>query len=123
MYRAIASHPTTRQINARRLIDEGSLSEAETEQMVTGFLAHLESQFQAANSYRPNKADWLEGAWTGLEAASGEDRRGETAAPTELLQTVGAALSHVPEGVNINRKIPRPLEAKRQAIWSGQSHH
>jgi 2-oxoglutarate dehydrogenase E1 component len=120
MYRAIASHPTTRQIYAQRLIDEGSLSEAETEQMVTGFLAHLESQFQAANSYRPNKADWLEGAWTGLEAASGEDRRGETAAPTELLQTVGAALSRVPEGFNINRKIARQLEVKRQAIESGE---
>jgi 2-oxoglutarate dehydrogenase E1 component len=120
MYRTIANHPTTRQIYAQRLIDEGVLSEAEAEQMVTDFLSHLESQFQAANSYRPNKADWLEGAWTGLEVASGEDRRGETAAPTELLKAVGAALTHVPEGFNINRKIARQLEAKRQAIESGE---
>ena len=26
---------------------------------------------------KPNKADWLEGAWSGLEIASGDDRRGE----------------------------------------------
>ncbi len=119
MYRTIAGHPTTRQIYAQRLVEEGILSEAETEQMVTDFMAHLESQFQAAKSYRPNKADWLEGAWTGLEVASGEDRRGETAVSNKLLKEVGAALSRVPDGFNINRKIARQLEAKRQAIDSG----
>jgi 2-oxoglutarate dehydrogenase E1 component len=120
MYRAIAGHPTTRQIYAQRLIEEGVISEAEAEKMVADFLAHLESQFQAANSYRPNKADWLEGAWTGLEVASGEDRRGQTAVSTELLKEVGGALSRAPDGFNLNRKIARQLEAKRQAIDSGE---
>ena len=41
--------------------------------MANDFLAYLDSQFEAAKSYRPNKADWLEGAWSGLEVASGED--------------------------------------------------
>ena len=35
--------------------------------MATRFVADLEAQFEAAKSYRPNKADWLEGAWAGLE--------------------------------------------------------
>ena len=120
MYRTIASHPTTRQIYARRLVEEGVLTEAEAEQIVTDFLAYLESQFEAAKSYRPNKADWLEGVWTGFEAASGEDRRGDTAVPRELLNEVGAALTRVPEGFNLNRKIARQLDAKRQAIESGE---
>jgi 2-oxoglutarate dehydrogenase E1 component len=120
MYRAIASHPTTRQIYAQRLIEEGVVDEAGAEKMVTDFLAHLESQFEAAKSYRPNKADWLEGAWTGFEVASGEDRRGNTAVAKETLVEVGTALTRVPEGFNLNRKIARQLEAKRKAIESGE---
>ena len=88
--------------------------------MAAEFTAKLEVEYEASKSYKPNKADWLEGAWTGLQAASGDDRRGETAVPMELLKEVGAALSHAPEGFNLNRKLVRQLEAKNQAIESGE---
>jgi 2-oxoglutarate dehydrogenase E1 component len=88
--------------------------------MVSDFLAHLDTQFEAAKGYRPNKADWLEGQWAGLEVASGDDRRGDTAVSTELLHQVGHALTRVPDGFNLNRKIARQLEAKRKAIESGE---
>ena len=120
MYRAIAQHPTTRQIYAKRLIEEGVVTDAEAEAMASDFMAYLDSQFEAAKGYRPNKADWLEGAWSGLKAASGDARRGETAVPTELLHEVGHALVTVPEGFNLNRKIARQLEAKKKAIEGGE---
>jgi 2-oxoglutarate dehydrogenase E1 component len=120
MYRTIADHPTTRQIYAQRLVEEGVLTEAEAEEMVSSFLAVLDGQFESSKSYRPNKADWLEGAWTGLEVASGEDRRGNTGVSYELLKEVGLALARVPDGFNLNRKIARQLEAKRQAIETGE---
>src|SRR6201987_552925 len=72
MYRAIAPHPTTRQIYAKRLVEEGVVKPEDVEAMAADFQAELERQFEAAKSYRPNKADWLEGAWTGLEVASGD---------------------------------------------------
>jgi 2-oxoglutarate dehydrogenase E1 component len=120
MYRAIAEHPTTRQIYARRLIEEGVITEAESEGMVREFLALMETQFEAAKSYKPNKADWLEGAWTGLGVASADDRRGQTAVSLELLRETGLALVSVPEGFHLNRKITRQLEAKRKAIETGE---
>src|SRR2546430_635862 len=80
----------------------------------------LETQFAAAESYRPNKADWFEGAWAGLETAPDDDRRGDTAAPAELLCEVGRGLVMVPEGFHLNRKIARQLEAKRAALASGE---
>src|SRR6185312_3811756 len=79
----------------------------------------LDTQFEAAKSYRPNKADWLEGAWSGLKVASGDLRRGETAVTMEMLGQVGKALTTVPEGFNLNRKIARQLDAKKKAIESG----
>jgi 2-oxoglutarate dehydrogenase E1 component len=120
MYRAIANHPTTRQIYAQRLVNEGVITEAESESMVTDFMAHLETQFEAAKSYRPNKADWLEGAWSGMKVASGDARRGDTAVSLERLAEVGAALSTVPETFHLNRKIARQLEAKKKAIETGE---
>jgi 2-oxoglutarate dehydrogenase E1 component len=120
MYRAIADHPTTREIYAERLVKEGTVSQEDADAMVADFQAELDRQFEAAKSYRPNKADWLEGAWTGLEVASGDDRRGETAVKMETLKEVGLSLCRVPEGFNLNRKLARQLEQKKKAIETGE---
>ncbi len=120
MYRKIARHPTTRQIYAEQLVDEGILSGEEAEATATRFVAELERQFEAAKSYRPNKADWLLGAWAGLEQAPGDDRRGDTGVAGDVLQSIGRRLAAVPEGFHINPKIARQLEAKRAAIELGE---
>ncbi|MGH7089846.1 MAG: 2-oxoglutarate dehydrogenase E1 component, partial [Stellaceae bacterium] len=120
MYKTIASHPTVRTIYGKRLVEEGLLTDTQVEDMAKQFLSRLEHDFEAAKSYRPNKADWLEGAWSGLTVASGDERRGETAVPIPLLAEVGAALTRVPPGFHINSKIARQLEHKRQLIESGQ---
>ncbi|MFZ5789497.1 MAG: 2-oxoglutarate dehydrogenase E1 component [Pseudomonadota bacterium] len=120
MYKRIAQTPTTRKIYADRLIREGVIDEAEATRMVVDFQKQLEEAFEAAKSFKPNKADWLEGAWSGIEIASGDDRRGETAMPIEELKEIGRALCTVPAGFNLNRKLVRQLEAKRHAIESGE---
>ncbi len=120
MYKRIAQQPSTRQIYAQKLVDEGLLSEAEVEAMLTDFHARLDVDFQAAESYKPNKADWLEGSWTGMEAARGEERRGQTAVPIKTLKEIGHRLTEIPDGFTANRKILRQLKAKREAIETGE---
>ena len=120
MYRTIARHPTTRQIYAKRLVESGVLAEGEAEAMATRFVANLEAQFEASKSYRPNKADWLEGAWAGLGEAPDDDRRGDTGVAIEMLREVGHGLVTVPGGFRLNPKIARQLEAKRAAIEAGE---
>jgi 2-oxoglutarate dehydrogenase E1 component len=120
MYRTIASHPTTRQLYARRLVEEGVVGEAEIEAIGAACLAELEAQFAAAKGYRPNKADWLEGAWAGLETAPDDDRRGETGVDAAVLRELGRGLVTVPDGFRLNPKIARQLDAKRAAIESGE---
>jgi len=125
MYRRIAALPTTRQLYANRLVEAGVLSEAEAAGIAERYIRQLEDQFEAAKTYRPNKADWLEGAWAGFEPApdllrTGDDRRGDTAASLELLREVGKGLVTVPEGFSLNRKIARQLEAKREALETGE---
>jgi 2-oxoglutarate dehydrogenase E1 component len=120
MYRTIARHPTTRQIYAKRLAEAGVLREGEADAMATGFIAELEAQFDSAKSYRPNKADWLEGAWAGLGEAPDDDRRGDTGVAGEALREIGRGLVTVPQGFRLNPKIARQLGAKRAAIEAGE---
>ncbi|HEY8016728.1 MAG TPA: 2-oxoglutarate dehydrogenase E1 component, partial [Dongiaceae bacterium] len=120
MYRTIAKHPTTRAIYAQRLTEEGTIGPGEGDRMAAQFYDRLEHEFEAATSYKPNKADWLEGAWAGLAIASGDDRRGETTVPLESLQRIGTALTQLPQDFHPNRKIVRVLEARRQAVESGE---
>ncbi len=120
MYKRIAKHPTTRAIYGDRLIKEGTITEADAKQITDGFQARLQNEFEAAASYKPNKADWLEGAWSGLAIASGDDRRGDTAVEMATLKEVGKALSGVPQEFNANRKILRLLEAKKEMFESGE---
>jgi 2-oxoglutarate dehydrogenase E1 component len=120
MYRTIARHPTTRQLYAARLLEEGVVAEGEAEAMAARFVARLESEFAAAKNYRPNKADWLEGAWAGLEPAPRGDGGCDTGVAPELLRELGQGLVSVPEGFRLNPKITRQLDAKRTAIAAGE---
>jgi 2-oxoglutarate dehydrogenase E1 component len=123
MYGRIREMRTTRTLYAERLAAEGSVPAEESKAMLDAFTATLDAAHQAAQSFKPNKADWLEGHWTGLNAVGSTDdveQLHATAVPLETLREVGSALTRVPEGFNLNPKILRQLEAKAQAIESGE---
>ena len=121
MYRKIKQHPTTRQIYAERLAAEGTVSKAESDKMLADWQSRLEGDFEASRGYKPNKADWLEGAWSGLGAVRGFDpRRGKTEVPTKTLKEVGRALTTVLDDFKINRKIARQLDTKKKMFDSGE---
>jgi 2-oxoglutarate dehydrogenase E1 component len=122
MYRAIGALKTTRTRYAEKLVAEGVLTEAEARAVWDGFMAKLEEHFQAAKSYRPNKADWLEGKWTGLNRGEDDETRSEetTGVAIETLREVGLALATVPGDFDLNPKIARQLEAKKMAAESGE---
>jgi 2-oxoglutarate dehydrogenase E1 component len=122
MYRAIRDRRTTRTLYAERLEREGALEPGEAQAMWDGFAQTLEQAYQGAQSYRVNKADWLEGHWAGLRQPSelGETMDGETAADRAMLRQVGAALARVPQDFNANPKVARVLEARQAAVESGE---
>ena len=122
MYRAIREQKTTRVLYAERLAAEGVLDAAGTQAMWDEFTAALDAASKAAQSYKVNKADWLEGAWSGLKQPNGEgeSQEGETAAPPEQLKRVGQALARAPDGFVLNPKIMRQLEAKQAMIEAGE---
>ena len=120
MYRAIGQHPTIRQIYAERLAMGGVVTQAEADALFEQWHQRLDEDFQASKAYKPNKADWLEGAWAGLDRVRGYDaRRGKTAVPMDTLKEVGASLTRVPDDLKLHRKILRQLETKKKMFESG----
>ncbi|MCK9991752.1 MAG: 2-oxoglutarate dehydrogenase E1 component [Alphaproteobacteria bacterium] len=120
MYKIIRSHPTTLQLYSERLIAEGSITQDEFTAMADNFRAHLDAQFEAATGYKPNKADWLEGKWQGLNTAKGDVRRGDTPVQPSFLDTIGKAITSHPADLNVHRTIQRLLKAKADMFASGQ---
>src|SRR6185312_4630837 len=120
--RSIRGHKTTVQLYADRLIAEGHLSQAEFDKMKTDWRAHLEQEFEAGQAYRPNKADWLDGAWSGLRTADNQDeqRRGKTAVPVKTLKEIGKKLTEVPADFDAHKTIVRFLDTRRKMIDSGE---
>ena len=70
MYKQIASQRSTREIYGDQLISEGVLSRDEAQAIIDAHNAHLNEEFEIGATYKPNKADWLEGQWTGIKTAT-----------------------------------------------------
>jgi len=121
MYNEIGGHPTVKQVYAAELEAEGVVTVADVSAMDTELRQKLDSALEAAANFKPNKADWLEGKWTGITIAPGEeDRKGVTAVETDKLIAVGMAISEPPKNFDLNRKITRLLQEKRKTIETGQ---
>ncbi|MFZ5737865.1 MAG: 2-oxoglutarate dehydrogenase E1 component [Pseudomonadota bacterium] len=121
MYRKIAGHPTTLEIYSKRLIADGVITEGEVDKARADWRARLDAEFEAASSYRPNKADWLDGKWAGFKSADQDEepRRGITGVDLPTLKEIGRRITKVPEGFRLHRTVQRFLENRAKAIDSG----
>ncbi|MER2607103.1 MAG: 2-oxoglutarate dehydrogenase E1 component, partial [Siculibacillus sp.] len=123
MYRKIRNHPTTLSIYTEKLVAEGVVTRAEVDEWQAEFRRHLNGEFEAGQSFKPNKADWLDGRWSGMKAVGihdDSDRSGMTGVPMAELKEIGAKLCEVPSGFNVHKTILRFLDNRRNAIESGQ---
>ncbi len=122
MYQKIRAHPTTVEIYGKKLEAEGVVTAGEVEKMRADWRARLEAEFEAAQGYRSNKADWLDGRWSGMKSAGGLDdaRRGVTGVALDRLKEIGRKITTVPEGFTAHRTIARFLENRRKMLDSGE---
>jgi 2-oxoglutarate dehydrogenase E1 component len=123
MYKKIRSHRTTTEIYADKLVAEGVVTPGEVETMRAEWRKRLDAEFEAGQSYKPNKADWLDGKWAGLKAVKeteDDPRRGQSGVDEALLREIGEKLTLVPEGFNVHRTIQRFLDNRRKMIETGE---
>jgi len=120
MYKKIKGHKTTLSLYTERLVKDGLIPEGEIEDMKAAFQAHLNEEFETGKTYKPNKADWLDGRWSHLDRKDEDYQRGETAIKPETLENVGKGLTTLPEGYPVHKTIGRFLDARKKMFDSGE---
>lgn len=122
MYAAIKQHPGVSELYAKRLIAQGVVDQAWVDEQWRQFDAMMEGEFEAGASYKPNKADWFAGRWSGLHAPADPEtarRNIETGIEPKLFDAIGRTLTTVPEGLTVHKTLSRVLDAKRAMFRDG----
>jgi 2-oxoglutarate dehydrogenase E1 component len=119
MYKAIKDQLPTRDLYAQRLVSEGVYDASAAQKVIDDRILHLDKEFDAGSNYLPNKADWLEGSWSGMVAAHGDERRGDTAVDLDVLRQIGVSMTSTPQGMTLNSKLLRILRTRADNIAAG----
>jgi 2-oxoglutarate dehydrogenase E1 component len=82
---------------------------------------HFNKEYDAGKLFKPNKANWLEGKWSGFtKAAGGLGKEPDTGVEVKKLAALGAKLSEVPAGLTIIRQLDRILKRKIEMLETGK---
>ena len=125
MYKAIRARPTSRTLYAERLAREGAVSAEASAAVWEAFQARLEDAFKASRSYRPNKADWLEGILSGMKqpGATGLCPADElTGVSTDELAEVGRALVDAAAGFRRQSEDRAPARSQARDVRKRAGH-
>jgi len=121
MYQAIKKHPTTLNIYEKKIIKENIINSDQAEKIKKDFKKFLDAELEGAKFYKPNKADWLEGDWTGLSTASFDERRGLTSIKENDLLMIGKAIHKIPNDFNAHKKIKKIYEDRLLSTQEGKN--
>ncbi|WP_129794172.1 2-oxoglutarate dehydrogenase E1 component [Sphingosinicella sp. CPCC 101087] len=123
MYAAIRKHKHISEVYGARLIEEGVIDGEWAARQAESFNSLFEDEFEAAKSYLPNKADWFEGRWSGLNKPStpeDERRNVGTSVDEATVREIGGILTTVPGDIALHKTLQRVIDARRQMFESGQ---
>ena len=120
MYKIIKDHPSTRELYTKTLVSQGVLTDEEVNTWVSDFQTFLDAEFEAGKTYKADKADWLDGKWSGIGKPEAETVRGETAVPMQKLKDLGQKITAVPERIDVHKTVQRLLDSRRHAIETGE---
>jgi 2-oxoglutarate dehydrogenase E1 component len=120
MYAKIKDHPSVRDLYAARLVGDGVATQGQVDGWIADFDAFLDSEFDAGKTYKANKADWLDGKWSGLAQPKSDERR-ETGVPLQKLKDLGLKITSIPESVQVHKTVDRVIAARHEAIEKGEN--
>lgn len=121
MYKIISKKMLPAHIYGKRLIAEGVMSEADIAKEAEALNQHFNKEYEAGKLFKPNKANWLEGKWSGfVKAESGLGSEPDTGVDTKKLKAYGAKLTEIPAGFHMIRQLDRILKRKEEMFATGE---
>ncbi|KAJ3913557.1 dehydrogenase E1 and transketolase domain-containing protein 1 [Lentinula edodes] len=121
MYEKISARKSVPQLYEENLIADETLTPEDINAIRTQYRSQLDAALTRVPSYAPQKAPMLEAQWTGIvwpestEAISNPD----TGVERDVLERVGKASVHVPEGFELHPKLQRHVRSRLTSLESG----
>ena len=115
MYARIRQHPPVSQLYAARLQGQGVIGDGGVEALRSAFVERLEQDFEAGKTYKPNKADWFAGRWSGLHAPADPEnarRNIPTGVSDKLFDAIGRTITTIPEGLEVHKTLRRVIDGR-----------
>ena len=120
MYKKIKSHKSVADTYAEKVINEKLFDNNKVLNMKSDFIKHLDSEFEAAKSFKPNKADWLDGFWANMKSSRGSKRKIPTSISKSDFKNIGSKVTSYPESLNIHKTLARIFGNRKNMIDSGE---
>jgi 2-oxoglutarate dehydrogenase E1 component len=118
MYQVIRKHPSVRELFARRLIEEGVVTEQDSTEMTDRVWVVLSDEHQALKERIAHAKE--------VEHATGEYQLDRTPSPevntavsAERLLVLNEELLAVPDGFTVHPKLVKQLDQRREALATG----
>lgn len=123
LYKHIAVHPDLRALYYKQLSEEGTITEAEAEEVKANFEKHLDESLEKAKTKsKVYVKHFLEETWKDVRFATPEDfdSTPDTAVPQKKLVDLGNKLSTLPTGEKFFRKSEKVFEDRLNMIKNDQ---
>ena len=120
LYKKINRHPPTLSVFEKRLIDEGTLTKEECDEIRQFTLESYENDFEASKNYHAKDTDWLSSKWTGFKGPTQLSRIRPTGVDVETLRRIGIQAGTVPEDFKLHRQMAKIFKARREMAEAGE---
>ncbi|MBL4578686.1 MAG: 2-oxoglutarate dehydrogenase E1 component [Flavobacteriales bacterium] len=126
LYKAIASHPNPREIYRSKLIEEKTIDDGVVKKMDEDFKSRLQKKLDVVKSKKDKVQvvdHELRGTWASKRSATKEDFETSpgTAVTKRVLTQVGERLFHIPEDIQVFRKVKKLFKDRTQMLKDGKA--
>ncbi|MEZ5195943.1 MAG: 2-oxoglutarate dehydrogenase E1 component [Bacteroidales bacterium] len=118
LYKIIEKHPDTMQIYKKKLIEMGVINEKEARQIESDLNAVFEKNLAEAKQNEKIDITFIQERWKDIRKAVKEDfdASPDTSVSKKKIIEIGKKITHVPENINLFRKIVKLQENRRDMI-------
>ncbi|GMH76819.1 hypothetical protein TL16_g07208 [Triparma laevis f. inornata] len=120
LYQKIDKHPSTLDVFEKRLLEEGTLTQAEVDEVRQFTLDSYEADFEASKTYVSQDSDWLASRWKGFKSPKQQSRIRETGVDIDTLRKIGKVVSTVPETFTLHRQMKKIFAGREKTIDEGK---
>ncbi len=111
MYNKIKNHPTTLNLYANKISNEGLLNLDGINSKKIEFKKYLENEFEASKNYK-SELKWFDGVWSRFKPGLGKDKRGVSGVDKETLLKIGKQISTTPKNFNVHKTLKKIFDNK-----------